>query len=113
MIVQLSAWFRGYNAGVVRQSQNWTEEYGSWLTNRARSSPSKDIRGALRLLRKGDQITTYYRRGGEWYPLQTSTGFVGAPLIGLQAMSKDEWFADKPVRIAFDNFSLTAATSAC
>lgn len=112
-IVQLAAWFQSFNAGVVRQSQLWTEEYGSWLTRRARSSPSNDTRGALRLRRVGDAVTTYFRRSADWYPLQTSSGFVGAPLVGIQSMSRDDWFADKPVRIAFDNFSLTAGKRAC
>ena len=113
VIVQLAAWFQSFNAGVVRQSQSWTEEYGSWLTNRARSTPSNDRRGAVRLRRVNDAVTTYFRSDTGWYPLQTSTGFVGAPLIGLQAMSRDDWFADKPVRIAFDNFSLVAGERAC
>jgi hypothetical protein len=113
VVVQLAAWFQSFNASVIRQSQLWIEEYGSWMTTRARSSPSNDRRGALRLRRVRDTVTTYFRRDTDWYPMQTSTGFVGAPLIGLQAMSRDDWFADKPVRIAFDNFTLVAADRAC
>lgn len=113
VVVQLAAWFNDTNVGAVRQSQTWAEEYASWMTNRGRSNPSADGRGTLRVRRVGDRITTYFRRAQDWYPLQSERGYTGAPIIGIQTMSKDEWFADKPVRIAFDNFSLTAAKRAC
>jgi hypothetical protein len=115
IVLQFSAWFvAGAQVGVVRQSQSWTEEYGSWMGNRTESSPSADARGGLRIRRVGATITTYYRRqGGDWYPLQSQGGFTGFPMFGLIAFSRDDWFADKPVRVAFDNFSLTADERVC
>jgi hypothetical protein len=111
--VQLGAWFPAQNLGVVRWSNRQTEQYASWGTRQSPASPTSDLRGALRIQRVGDRITTSFRRGGTWDQLQTITGSFGAPLIGLQAISKDDWFADKPVRIAFDNFTVAAQDRAC
>lgn len=116
VVLSFSAWFiSGPQVSVVRQSQSWSnEDYGSWLGNRVESSPSSDLRGALRIRRVGTTITTFYRRpAGDWHAFQAQGGFSGAPMFGLIAFSRDDWFADKPVRVAFDNFSLTAGERVC
>jgi hypothetical protein len=90
----------------------WTEDYSSYIWNRGRRHLTTATRGALRVQRKAGEITTYFLLSGRWSPLY-SARVPGAPMIGLQASSRDDWFADQPVRIAFDSFSLTAAARAC
>jgi hypothetical protein len=111
--VQLGAWFPTQNLRVVRWSNRQMEQYGSWGTQTSPSSPSDDRRGALRIQRVGNRITTYFQRGRVWEALHTISGSFGSPLIGLQVLSKDDWFADTTVRIAFDNFSVAAEDRGC
>jgi hypothetical protein len=106
------AWFNATAAGIWRQSQRWAEDYSSYIWNRGQGHPTDMTRGALRVQRKAGTVTTYFRLSGRWSPLY-SAHVAGAPMIGLQASSRDDWFADQPVRIAFDSFSLTAAARAC
>jgi DNA-binding SARP family transcriptional activator len=112
VLVHLMAWFNATPAGIWRQSQRWAEDYSSYIWNQGQAYPTITTRGALRVQRKAGWITTYFRLGRRWSPLH-SARVTGAPMIGLQASSRDDWFADQPVRIAFDNFSLTAAARAC
>ena len=114
VLVQLAAWFRSSNAAVSRQSQrSGQENYTAWLGSSGTSVGTPDRRGALRLRRTGSQLASYVRHpGGSWVRLWSTTAR-GAPMIGLQALSTDEWFADEPVTIAFDNFEMKAARPVC
>lgn len=113
VVVQLNAWFaRRGGISVGRQSQAWDEEYMTWADPTGNSRPSVDTRGSLRIRRVGDIISTHYRSGRQWLSLgavQTDA----APMLAIQAMTTNEWFADKPVRLAFDNFVLVADQPVC
>jgi hypothetical protein len=73
----------------------------------------------LRIRRQDRDVATYYRRGGGWERLlhftapRDASGVGGSPVLGLQATSTDEAFGDLPVRVAFDNFVVTAEQTAC
>lgn len=113
VLVQLNAWFTRRGAVAVgRQSQAWDEEYVTWADPRSNSRPTLDNRGSLRIRRVGSIISTHYKSGRQWLSLG-SARTDEAPMIGVQAMTRDEWFADRPVRVAFDNFSMTATQSVC
>jgi DNA-binding SARP family transcriptional activator len=112
VLMHLMAWFNPPPAGIWRQSQRWGEDYSSYIRNRGQGYPTTTTRGALRVQREAGWVTTYFRLSGRWSPLHTAR-VTGAPTIALQASSRDDWYADQPVRIAFDNFSLTAAARAC
>lgn len=112
VLIQLAAWFRASNLSIARQSQAWGENYTAWHRSSGNTAETHHLRGGLRIRRVNDSATTYFRRGNAWVPLRTfSTD--QAPIIGLQAMTTDEWFADKPVLIAFDNFEMKAEQPVC
>jgi hypothetical protein len=113
VLLQLAAWFRSSNASVGRQSQQSGQEfYTAWQGSSGTSMGTLDRRGALRMRRVGSQLASFIRVKGRWTRLWSSTAS-GAPLIGLQAMSTDEWFADQAVTVAFDNFEIKAAQPVC
>jgi hypothetical protein len=110
--LQLAAWSRSSNMGIVRQSQRaGAENYAVWGST-GTSVGTVDRRGALRLRRRGSQLASYIRSGGRWARIWSSTSS-GAATIGLQALSTDEWFADVPVTAAFDDFQIKAAKPVC
>ena len=113
VIGQLTSWYNAYAATVGRFSNNLgSEEYAGWFPG-ATNSPATDHReGTLRIVRHGTLSVAQYRVSGRWHSV-VSARVTGAPIIGLQLMSKDDWFADKPVRIAFDNFVLRAEQPVC
>ena len=113
VLVQMNAWFtRGPQLGLARQSQTWGEEYGSFWGNQTSARRTLDTRGSLRIGRVGNLFTTYHKSGEDWLPLGSARS-TGAPMISIQAWSLEQWFGHKAVRIAFDNFSLTATKPAC
>jgi hypothetical protein len=113
VMLQLAAWFRSSNMGIVRQSQrSGAEIYWAWHGSSGTSVGTLDRRGALRLSRVGSHVAGYIRANGRWVRIWSSTAS-GAPTIGLQAMSTDEWFADAPVTAAFDDFEIKAAKPVC
>jgi hypothetical protein len=73
--------------------------------------PSVDDAGALRLRRRGDFLTAYYRRAGSW------EAFGGAPYLGNVLIALQLWagteFSHRPVRVAFDNFRAEAEDVSC
>jgi hypothetical protein len=113
VMLQLAAWFSSSNAAVVRQSQrSGLEAYGAWHGSTSATIGTSDRKGVLRLRRQGSQLVAYVRHGGRWVRIASSRAS-GAPLIGLQAMSTDEWFGDQPVAVAFDDFEIKAAQPVC
>ena len=120
VVVQLTAWFEGNQMSAGRTSVGGEEAYTTtappgwnWQL------PTSDSSGSLRIKRINDALKTYYRTSGRWHQLYyfveaiNARGGRGAPVIGLQVFSRDEWFGDRPVRIAFDNFSVTQKRRAC
>jgi DNA-binding SARP family transcriptional activator len=113
VMLQLAAWFPASITTIARQSQRWGENYvASRGGGSAVNAKTNDLRGALRLRRKGSLISSYVQRGGRWSRV-SSWSSSGAPLVGLQALSTDEWFGDQPVTVAFDNFEIKAAHPVC
>lgn len=113
VIGQLASWYNAYAATVGRFSNNLgAEEYAGWFPGALNSFATDHREGALRILHRGTLSVAQYRVSGRWQPL-VSARVTGAPTIGLQLMSRDDWFAHEPVRIAFDNFVLTARKPVC
>jgi DNA-binding SARP family transcriptional activator len=111
--VGLNAWFtRRGGVMIARQSQTWDEEYMSWADPRSNSRPTLDTRGSLRIRRVGNTISTHYKSGKEWLSLGAARTDE-APMLAIQAMTTNEQFGDKPVRVAFDNFELVAQQPVC
>jgi len=113
VLVQMSAWSTvGPQLAIARQSQTWAEEYASFSGPSVQARPSADARGTLRIKRVGNLLSTRYKSGRDWHVLGYMRSDQG-PMIAVQAYSTDEWFADKRVRVAFDNFSITADQPVC
>ncbi|HEU4865153.1 MAG TPA: AfsR/SARP family transcriptional regulator [Actinomycetota bacterium] len=111
--VALNAWFaRRGGVMIARQSQTWDEEYMSWADPRSNSRPTLDLRGSLRVKRVGNTISTHYKSGKEWLSLGAARTDE-SPMLAIQAMTINEQFGDKPVRVAFDNFELVAHQPVC
>ena len=111
--VQLNAWFTRRGAvSVGRQSQTWDEEYVTWADARGNSRPTLDTRGSLRIRRVDGTISTHYKSGRQWLSLGAART-TEAPMLAIQAMTTDETFGHKPVRVAFDNFALVADQPVC
>jgi hypothetical protein len=79
-------------------------------TNSIRRQTADDA-GALRLRRRDDFLTIYYRRGGNWESF-AGLPYLGNVLVALQLSATSE-FSHQPVRVAFDNFSGEAEDVAC
>jgi DNA-binding SARP family transcriptional activator len=111
--VALNAWFtRRGGVMIARQSQAWDEEYMSWADPRSNNRPTLDARGSLRVKRVGNTISTHYKSGKEWLSLGAARTDE-SPMLAVQAMTTNEQFGDKPVRVAFDNFELVAQQPVC
>jgi DNA-binding SARP family transcriptional activator len=113
VLVELNAWFTsGPQLGLARQSQNWGEEYASFWGGQTSNRRTVDLSGALRIRRVGTRFTTYHKGGSKWLPLDSVLSD-RAPMLSIQAWSTPEWFGHKVVRIAFENFTLSAVRPAC
>lgn len=109
----LASWYNAYSATIGRFSSNLgREEYAGWFPGTANSIAAEHPTGTLRIVREGSQTVAQYRSSGKWQSL-VSARVSGAPLIGLSIYSRDDWFADKPVRVAFDNFVMLVDQPVC
>ena len=110
---QLSSWYAAYSAAIGRFSSNLgSEEYAGWFPGAVNSVPAAHQSGSFRITREGPRTVAHYRFGGRWQSV-VSARATGAPIVGLSIYSRDDWFADKPVRVAFDNFVLLADQPVC
>jgi len=66
--------------------------------------PTTHLSGSLRLARVGDKLTGGVLVQGQWVELHTGQFSDADYHFAFTAWSHDYAFADKPVRIAFDNF---------
>jgi hypothetical protein len=111
--VHLAAVWERAAVDIARQSHSGGENYATWFTQGTGTArATTHMRGTIRILRKDWYASTYYLTGRGWKRLGSFfTG--GAPKILLKASSSEAWFADKLVRVAFDNFTLAAERPAC
>jgi hypothetical protein len=98
---------------VLRESQVWGEQYGTWIPPTFSSVPTSDLSGSLRLTRVGTTITGYYRSGLTWAPVASGTTTLDDATLGLKASSFMDRFAHQAVNIAWDNFRISSGTINC
>lgn len=113
-VVGFNASFQDNVVNVVRKSlAAGNEQYGfSAPKGESRDRETTDTSGTLRLMRAGNLITAYYRRGKRWEELDWArrSGSVHLQFV-LWASGTD--FAHHEVTVAFDNFVVEAPSSAC
>jgi TolB protein len=98
---------------VLRESQVWGEQYGTWIPPTFSSVLTSDLSGSLRLTRVGTTITGYYRNGLTWVPVASGTTTLDDATLGLSASSFMDRFAHQTVNIAWDNFRINNGTFSC
>jgi TolB protein len=108
--IYLHAFFSDGTA--ARESQSWGEQYFGYAPPVFGNAPTMDASGSLRLVRSAGMMTAYYWNG-VWIPLASAPASPAAAVIVLAGAADGVSFAGQPVRIAFDNFRLDAASRDC
>ena len=85
---------------VVQIGRKWTE------------IPARGASGSLRLTRRHGVATAYVRRGPDWAQLLSGPA-TGVVVLGLQLAAPATEFKHRPVRVAFDNFSVESRDINC
>jgi hypothetical protein len=98
---------------ITRQSQPWGELYDARIAGSYSSTLTSDLRGALRLTRSGDTLTASSREGTGWRVVAARVAVLEPAVITVGAGSYDGGFADRDVRIAFDDFSVNSGRLRC
>ena len=98
---------------ITRQSQPWGELYDARIAGSNSSTLTNDLSGALRLTRRGDILTASSRGGTEWRVVAARVAVLEPAVITVGAGSYDGGFADRDVKIAFDNFSVNSGRLVC
>ena len=71
-----------------------------------------DTSGSVRIARTDGVTSGYVMHKGTWLRVASGRN-VGTAVLGAQAMSNNDDFGRKPVRVAFDNFSVKAENPIC
>jgi DNA-binding SARP family transcriptional activator len=102
------------NGAVMRDSSSRSgDEYASWVIPSSGSVALADTSGSLRIVRVNGIETTYFRHQGSWRKLASATA-PGVAVLGLQAFSDGhDPFGGKELKVAFDNFKVTATSADC
>jgi len=111
--VQLNAWaFPTSNSSAGRMTNQYSESYNGNVNQSWDLVDTQDMQGTLRLVRTGASETAYYLSKGNWVALHTGTA-PGQAQLGIQAfVTANEW-THKQIRVAFDNYSVTASSVTC
>jgi Bacterial transcriptional activator domain len=112
--------FAGLNAffadtAVGRQSSSkWGEQYAAWVVPISNGGipGATDTSGSVRIARANGLMSAYVMHKGRWLRIATGRN-TGIAVIGFQAMSTDDDFGHKAVRVAFDNFRIKAKDPTC
>jgi hypothetical protein len=69
--------------------------------------------GSFRLVRKGGTVTAFYRRAGEWVPVDVVKSAQTRFWVGLSIYTNTTQFSKQYVRVAFDNFRVNQGRLSC
>jgi DNA-binding SARP family transcriptional activator len=102
------------NAAVVRQSSaRWGDHYAAWVGSTSTGGVElADRSGRLRIRRVSGTVTHFVWHRGGWRPVATGRD-LGAAVLAIQAQANGDEFSRMPVRVAFDNFVVTAPDADC
>ncbi len=99
-----------FGAGDVGAGEGYLTDFGGALRG---WTPSADLTGTLRLTRTQSILTGFFMSDGIWVQVASASIGTGDAKIGLGAWSHDYYFANKEVRLAFDNFVVTQGKFDC
>lgn len=91
------------------------EQNGAFLPPVGNTLPATGTAGRLRLARRGDVISAYFRSGKHWIPLISGIGPTGDVALTLAVfnISNASPFAGVPVTVSFDHFRVDADAIVC
>jgi len=104
-----------YNVYRVSWQFEHSEAYGAYLPPAGNTLPATGTTLKLRLTRRGDVISAYYRSGTHWIPLVSGIGPTGDVPLSLNVfnISNAATFAGQPVTVSFDHFQVDADAVVC
>lgn len=111
---QLSAWsVGGINSAVSRQVNQWGDQYVGNVNQQFNVATTTDAKGTVRLVRSNGVLSSYYlAAGGKWVLLEAANA-PGRTMLGLQLFAMATEWLHVPIRMAFDNFSVSAPSMIC
>jgi TolB protein len=103
----------GGEGAAIRESQTWGELYSGYFPPNWLSITTSARSGTLRVVRSGTISTAYYRVGRGWQEIASGivSGQPANPNISIA--TQDERFVHQLVRVAWSDFSATAAGWQC
>jgi DNA-binding SARP family transcriptional activator len=111
--VQINAWvFPTSNSSAGRMTNQFSESYNGNVNQGWDLVDTQDMQGTLRLVRTGASETAYYLSKGNWVPIHTGTA-PGQAQLGIQVFAMANDWTHKQIRVAFDNYSVTASSITC
>jgi TolB protein len=103
----------GATGSIGRRSEAGIEDYLSFFNPVPTSAPTSDQSGRLRLVRTGSTLTSYYASGSGWLQLLSGPTTTAPALLNAHLFSNDAFFGDQFVRVALDDFQVTASGFEC
>jgi DNA-binding SARP family transcriptional activator len=111
--VQLSGWvFPEPNASSGRMINQYSDSYNGNIGQSWDLVDTHDQQGTLRLARVDGVTTAYYLAGGKWVVLHAGNAS-GKVQLGIEVFATANEWTHKQIRVAFDNFSVTASDVVC
>jgi DNA-binding SARP family transcriptional activator len=111
--VQINAWvFPTSNSSAGRMTNQFSESYNGNVNQGWDLVDTQDMQGTLRLVRTGAGETAYYLSKGNWVAIHTGTA-PGQAQLGIQVFAMASDWSHKQIRVAFDNYSVTASSITC
>jgi hypothetical protein len=110
---QLSAWiFPASNSDVARSSAPAGEQYDGDMPTTYDYEWTTDRAGTLRVLRRSGRMAAFVRRNGRWIELDSERA-LGQVSVGITLFADSSDWAHRTVKVAFDNFRVSAPTMQC
>jgi DNA-binding SARP family transcriptional activator len=111
--VQLSSWiFPDVNSASGRQTNQYADQYSGNINQHFTLVTTTDTKGTLRLARTNGVQSSYYLSNGKWLRLESAKAS-GPAQIGIQLFGMANEWTHQEVRVAFDNFSISAPALVC
>ncbi len=103
----------GMTGSIGRRSESGFEDYLAFFNPVPAFALTSDQSGSLRLARTGSTLTAFYASGTGWVPLLSGPASTAPALLNVHLFSNDAIFGNQFVRVAYDDFDVTAAAFEC
>jgi len=98
------------SCSIRRETRPGGDAYRTVFGRSVRTVPTKDLSGALRLVRKGSTYYGYYRTSSGWSLIASASGGLPSSVVRVQLGLLTQVENLAAVTVDFDNFAATAAT---